>query len=448
MSSTLESVKAVSSAGGIRAFLGARRRWAPVLATFLSVQILVQALSMVAGILLVRSLSQREYAFYTMANTMQATLILLADIGTTSALTATGGQVWQDRHRFGALIQTGQQIRRLLAAGSFLVVLPIIEWMLIRNGASPVYALGLGLIVMMGAGFRLTGDVLAVVPKIHGHLGRLQRIELLSGLLRFCGTVVACLIYVNAALGVLAASLPLGVQILLLRRWAAEGADLQASANADDRKTIWRIVRHQAPNTIYYCIQGQLIIFLLSRFGTTRTIAEVGALGRLTVLFALVGSVLTTIVQPRFARCQDRARLRQIYGLTVAGFALISLALIVMASVLPGPFLWLLGKRYAYLHRELFYMVLLTIVHAFAGMLYGLNSARAWIKWAWVSVPIIVCGQIVMIPRVDLSTVKGAALLSGLPILFGTLPFLYDSYRGFLALPKERDRLAPSPEDL
>jgi hypothetical protein len=237
---------------------------------------------------------------------------------------------------------------------------------------------------------------------------------------------------------VLIASLSFGIQGILLRRWAAEGADLQAGANDDDRRTIWRIIRQQTPNTIYYCMQGQLMVFLLSIFGSTRHVAEVGALGRLAVFFGLITSVMTGIVQPRFARCQQKARLKRIYGLTMLGFGLISVGLVTIAIVLPGPFLWLLGGQYAHLRRELVYVVLLTVIQAFTGAIYVLNAARAWVRNAWLSIPIILCVQIAMIPWVNLGSIRGVALLSSLPLLPGMLPFLYETYRGFRALPDER----------
>src|SRR5216684_345709 len=75
----------------------------------------VQTLGFAAGILIVRGLPKREYAFYTIGNTMLATILLLADSGISSALTAIGGRVWQDDHRLGRLLTTTLQLRRQLA---------------------------------------------------------------------------------------------------------------------------------------------------------------------------------------------------------------------------------------------------------------------------------------------------------------------------------------------
>ena len=94
-----------------RAFDHARR-----VGNYAAVQAVVQLLAFTSGILLVRWLPQREYAYFTIANAMQATLNVLADIGISVGLISIGGRVWQDRHRFGQLINTGLFVRRRLAA--------------------------------------------------------------------------------------------------------------------------------------------------------------------------------------------------------------------------------------------------------------------------------------------------------------------------------------------
>src|ERR1700680_1512665 len=100
-----------------RAFGHARR-----IGNYVLVQAVVLIIAFSSGILLVRWLPPREYAFFTIANAMQATLLLLADIGISIGLISIGGRVWQDRHRFGELINTGLSLRRKLAAAALLLL--------------------------------------------------------------------------------------------------------------------------------------------------------------------------------------------------------------------------------------------------------------------------------------------------------------------------------------
>lgn len=398
-------------------------------------QIIVQALGLVAGLLLIRTLPQREYAYFTLANTMQATLLLLADVGVGSALSATGGKVWQDKARFSELIATGLHVRKNLAWIGGAVALPLLCWMLIRNGTSVGYALLLTGAVLLGANYRLTTDVLTMVPRLHGRIDQLQKLDLGANVFRLAVLGAACLTYVNAAVAVLVASLSFGLQYVLIRRWAAEAVDLQALTSAEDKRGIFRVVKQQAPNTIYYCVQGQLLVFLISIFGNTRTIAEVGALGRLAVLFTIVGTVMSSIVLPKFARCQDKSQLKAMWWQIIWGYTALSAALFALVAFLPGPFLWILGKQYAHLHKELIYIVFSTVLFTMTGLIQILCQTRAWLKGTWLSIPLSVATQLLLIPFLDLSSIKGVVLLGCLPTLSGALPFLYSTYNAIRRTP-------------
>src|SRR6266478_4680092 len=88
------------------------QKWFPILVKFTSVQVIVQTLGFAAGILIVRGLPKREYAFYTIGNTMVAKRLPVAGNGIRCALYAIGGGVWQDDHRLGRLLTTALQLRR------------------------------------------------------------------------------------------------------------------------------------------------------------------------------------------------------------------------------------------------------------------------------------------------------------------------------------------------
>jgi len=399
------------------------------------VQIIVQALGLVAGLLLIRTLSQREYAYFTLANTMQATLLLLADVGVGSALWATGGLVAKDRQRFSELIATGLQVRKKLAWIGGGIALPILCWMLIRNGTGAVYAVVLTIAVLMGASYRLTADVLTMVPRLHGRVDQLQKLDLISSVVRLVLIGAACITFVNASVGIFVASLSFGVQYFLLKRWAGIAIDLQAPTNDEDRQTILRVVKQQAPNTVYYCIQGQLMVFLISIFGNTHIIAQVGALGRLAVLFTIVSSVMSSIVHPKFALCQDKTSIKTMWWRIVTAYTLLSAILMAVAICFPKPLLWILGKSYAHLEKELAYIVFSSIVASLVGMVYSLNLARAWTKSAWLSIPITIAVQVALIPFLNLGSIKGVSLFCSIPSIVGILPFLYRTYHSIQQMP-------------
>src|SRR6266478_441366 len=129
---------------------------AKIVGNFAIVQAVVQIIGFLSGILLVRTLEQRDYAYFTIANTMQGTINLLADIGISVGLVSIGGRVWHDRHRFGELINAGLGVRRRLGALAIVVVTPIMYFMLVKNGASNLYSAVLIVVVLAGLVIQLS----------------------------------------------------------------------------------------------------------------------------------------------------------------------------------------------------------------------------------------------------------------------------------------------------
>jgi O-antigen/teichoic acid export membrane protein len=413
-----------------RAFDQARR-----IGNYALVQAAVHLLAFTSGILLVRWLPQREYAYFTIANAMQATLIMLADIGISTGLISIGGRVWQDSRRFGELINTGLAVRKRLALVATIVVAPILYAMLARNGASLNYALLLTAIVLGGFSIQLSIDVFNVVPRLHSDIKRIQTIDLICAVVRLL--LVFGLVYLIPAAGpaVAIATVTFFLQYLLLRSYAAKMVDLGASENPEDRREIVRLIKTLAASTLFYCFQGQINVFLISLFGRhTDSIAEVGALGRLAMIFTILMNMMTNVFVPAFARCQEKRQLRKLYFLIAGGVLLFSAAVLAGAAFFPDQFLFVLGKRYAHLHRELLLMVAVAVISAFSSALWLLNASKAWVAGSWLYIPITLVTQVALIPFTDFSSVAGILIFNLISLVPSLLVSVGLSYRGFRSL--------------
>ena len=399
---------------------------------FASIQILVQLIGFAAGILLVRRLDQHEYALFTIANTMQGTINVLADIGISIGLVSIGGRVWQDGHRFGELISTGLKLRRKLGAAAVLGVTPLLYFMLVKNGASVFYAAILIVAVLGGLYVQLSLGVLDVVPRLRSDIRQIQKIDFTGSIARLAVLIALAFIFLNAGVAALVGSSALLLQYLLLRHYARGVIDLHAAENADDRKAMIGFIRNLAPNAIFYCLQGQITILLITIFGhRAGAVAEVGALGRLAMIFAVLGNLITNIFAPAFARCQEARKLGWLYAGIAGGVAGFSLLVLSGAALLPNEFLFVLGNRYSHLQHELLLMVGGATLNMIASTLWTLNASRAWIAGSWLYIPLTLGTQLLLIPFVDFSTVTGVLtfnLVSAFPSLLLNIGL---SYRGF-----------------
>lgn len=406
-----------------------------VVGSFATVQVIVQLIGFLSGILLIRILEQREYAYFTIANTMQGTLNLLADIGISVGLVSIGGRVWQDRPRFSQLISTAFYLRRRLALLAVVAVTPVLYFMLAKNGASLTYTILLIAVVLIGLAIQLDVGVLGVIPRLRADIKLIQRIDLIGAIVRLAILLILTFIFLNAGIAVTVATAVIFLQYLLLRRYSATVIDFGAPQNADDRKAMLGFIRNQAANAVFYCFQGQITIFLITFFAhRTSSIAEVGALGRLAMIFTVLANLLANIFVPAFARCQDRRRLRSLYLEIVGAVAFFCIIVIAAAAIFPDQFLFVLGNKYAHLRHELLLMVGAAVLAALTGTFWSLNASKAWIAGSWLYIPLTLLTQIALIPFTDFSNVSSVLvfnLFSSVPNLLLNLALAFRGFRSW-----------------
>jgi O-antigen/teichoic acid export membrane protein len=405
---------------------------AKIVGNFAVVQAGVQIIGFLSGILLVRWLSQPEYAYFTIANTMQGTINLLADIGISVGLVSIGGRVWHDRYRFGELISTALGVRRKLGGLAILAVTPIMYSMLVKNGASIPYTAFLIAVVLAGLVIQLSIGVLSVVPRLRSDIARIQIIDVTGATVRLLLLTALLFVSLNAGVAVAVAAVVLLLQYAMLRHYVSGVVDLTAPENPEDRREIVRLTRHLAANAVFYCLQGQITIFLISFFAhRVGAVAEVGALGRLAMIFMVLSNLLTNVFVPAFARCQDRRKLRWLYAAILGGVGMFSLVILAFTVLFPEQFLYVLGSKYAHLHNELLLMVGGAAIGALTGTFWALNASKAWVSGAWLYIPLTVATQIALIPYIDFSSVTGVLMFNLLSAVPNLLLNAVLSYRGF-----------------
>jgi hypothetical protein len=247
--------------------------------------------------------------------------------------------------------------------------------------------------------------------------------------------VALVFIFLDAGVAVAVGSATLLLQYILLRRYVAAVIDIDAPENAADARAMRGFIRNQAPSAIFFCLQGQITVFLISVFGhRVNSVAEIGALGRLAMIFAVLSNLLTNVFAPAFARCENPRRLRWQYFAIVGGVAVFSAVVLGSAALFPREFLLVLGSKYAHLERELVLVVAGAVGSALTSTLWALNASKAWIAGSWLYIPLTLATQLAMIPLIDFSSVRDVLvfnLVSAIPSLLLNMAL---SYRGFRSL--------------
>ncbi len=407
-----------------------RKEWIGAIAKFLGLQLGVQALGFVAGLVLVRGLSAETYGWFTLLTGLLTTVQLLADTGSGSALASVGGRVWPEPERFHALLQTVAFFRRNIAALAFVLTATVYALSL-PAGQKPLLSVAAALVAVLAAAVftQVRCDVFGPALRLVGRATATQQIDFAANAARIaCFAAILLTVETSGGtdfrilLGCLAAVV--GVQWLqgtalhrALRPYLVPGlACLMA-----DRVSLRGLFRAQVVYNLLFCVQGQLGLLLLAAHGAARALGDFGALGRVAAVFTIFNALQNGLILPAFARvASDAGQLRRRFWFAAGAGAALAVALGWFAWLFPRPFLWLIGEQYLHLELELGWMMALSALAYLGAVLWSLNYARGWVRGSWAIPLASLAVQAAAVPWVDFSTVRGALILG----CIGALPAL------------------------
>jgi hypothetical protein len=381
------------------------------LASFSSAQVMVQMLGFLAGLLLVRVMVPTDYGHYTALMTLVGLGTVLLDLGLSAAMLSLGGRHHAEPVPLARLLADAQRMQRRLTVWLALPLALVGFALLHQQGLQAGPAALLVSLCLLTSGFNARNAVAVGVLRLRGDVAQQQRLELGVHAARVAVIAAAALGPISLAVAALTMVVPTVLMTLALAR--VLGRCLVAeTAGGGFEAGLAAAVRRQAPNSLYYCLSGQLPVWLVAWFGQTQQVAEVGALGRLALLFTVVGSVLAALVMPYFARPRSVAELRSAFLLINALFLALTLLLAGLAVTVPSSLLWLLGPKYLHLVDETVWMVLAASLSAWSGAIYAMGAARAWVTPGWLVIPVGAASLTLTVMWVDVSTVAGAFQLN------------------------------------
>jgi hypothetical protein len=259
----------------------------------------------------------------------------------------------------------------------------------------------------------LSDSLLEIVPKLHQTILPLQKNQVGVGLGRLLLTGLTIFVFPWAYIAILAAGLPRIWGNVELSKIGYGLADKNQVPDKEISAKILNLVKRIMPTSIYYCVSGQIVIWLISVFGNTTSIAQIGALGRLSMLLSLFNVIINTLIIPRFAKLDSEKKILFLRFIQIMGVLVAMLSFIVIIVYLfPTPILWLLGDDYKGLPFELFLSVVGSCIVLLSGVAFGLYSSRGWVLSPVLLITINVVSIIILASILDLSTIRGILFLN------------------------------------
>ncbi|RDJ97821.1 hypothetical protein DLM46_36100 [Paraburkholderia lacunae] len=383
------------------------------LAKFFSREALLQGINFLCGIWVVRTLSIQEYAWYTIAVTLLGAGSVLSDIGVGAALMSVAGRLWPDRAKINSVFVVAFQTRTKFFIAFGLLIFAAGLVLLTRSQSSAAMSVCIMGLVVLITYFQLNFDLMAVLPKLEQSLGVLQRMTISGALLRLA-ILSLILISPRAVTALAAALIAMAFQTYQIRRHYELSNTDDGYVLSEVKQEFSRVARRQAPASIYFCIQGQLNVFLLGYFGSSTQVAQLGALGRISALLLVAQSVFSNILMPRFSVLRNKAEMRRKYLLYVSLFLCIVAVFLGTALLFPEFMLDILGGKYSGLNSELLLILASASLYVIEGLLYSLNMSRAWISPSWIQVVVTLGCQAVLLGFMSIDSISRVVIFSSI----------------------------------
>jgi O-antigen/teichoic acid export membrane protein len=398
------------------------------------------------GLLCLRLLPPTEYAKFVVVFAVQGTLIVLMDANFTLTLGPLVGERLADRRLIADYLASLRQLSNWVYALMGIGLVVLYPFLVKNRGWSPWTVAFMILVLLISTWFMRIGSAYGAVlillrDRSYWYKGQtISSLGTLALLLAFCGfhwlgPFSAILINVSGIVF---------VGIFYFHR-AGELLGGTGEISVQKRNAIVRLALPNIPQTIFYALQGQLSLFLITFLGHTKSVASVGALARLGQLFALILQLNPLIIEPYFAKLPV-AQLKKSYAVALLLMGFICATVTALACQVPQLFLWVLGPQYNNLRTEVELAIGASAIGCFSGVLWGIHSARRFVYW-WnfiFSGGLTIAAQIGCIVLLDMSTVRGVLLLTMVTNIAFLLANVISGVYGFWKGPRKVEESYPA----
>lgn len=411
---------------------------------FLTSQGITMAGNLLYGLLCVRLLPVADYAKFAVVFAILGTIVLLMDIGFSGSLLPLVGERVDDCQLIADYVASLRQLAHWLyfiVAPGLVVVYPL----LVRKQQWSWHIVAAMVLILLVASWcaRVAGayGAVLIVRRDRTLWYRAQMISSL-GTLALLGAAWA-LHWLNAFAAILINVSGIVFLALFYFFRARQLLGVAGRPSREKRREIVHLAVPIMPNVIFYALQGQIALFLITLFGRTTAVASVGALSRLGQIFSLLSQMNPLLIEPYFAKL-PRVRLKRNYLVLVCINAALCLFAVALGRFFPEVFLWILGPKYRNLRFEVFLLIAGSSAGYFSGMLWAIHASRRFVYW-WNSIATIastVAVQAFFIWKVDLSSMRSVLFLNLIIALTGMLVNISTGIYGFIRGPRGTDSVA------
>ncbi len=358
----------------------------------------MQAMQLVTGFLLINCLSKQDYATYTIVIAIQSTTAILVELGFSGCLTGLIGRGYQDHEQVGRYMAACRFYRnRLLLAGG-VALLFVFYFFAPKYGWNYGLWFVLWITVISALVFQAMGAIYGPVFTLNDRLKEMYVVNVSASLMRLVMITGVYLVgWLTGPTALIFGSLQVCIGGWGAREFAKNymkppppDADLSF-----EKKEIRGQALPRAPSNVFYAFEGQISVFILGLIGATTSVAELGAISRLGMLFVLFRRASGILVAPYFAKLEPQYVTQRSLVIVLLAFAF-SVSVSVFTYLFPQVPLFLLGSGYQHLDFEVFLLLTSSSLGVVTIACFSICVSRKYI-FPWFSIVDLVPSTLVMV---------------------------------------------------
>ncbi len=350
-----------------------------------------QIIQVLTGFFLLRWLTLESYGQYGIAFGFQSTLNNIVDIGLSTSIVALVGQKFNDPYVIGNYIRAARYLRTRMTV--FLMPLAaVLFYYLTRNLNWHIFNfLVLFTLITLSIYFSGMQSYYLSAIILSKNLSVYYHIQIMSSLLRLGLCFALHEIGVINAVWVCSVNLLTAVISSFYIKYKASSIFFEpAKPSKDIEKTMMSYVIPKIPGILFFALQGQISIFLITVFsGKIGPIAQVSALSRIGQIFILASSFNGIILEPWVARMQRELLISRYIYVIILNIPLLIVFLLI-GFIYPEVILFVLGKNYDNLQSEVSWTCLSYSLFYLSGITSAFVSARKLIYWETTIINIVI----------------------------------------------------------
>ena len=324
---------------------------------FLSGQAVFQLAMLVSGLIIVRHLGVGDYALYTLANMLIGFGTVASDLGLSNALVTFGTKLLKRGDTLGGLYAAALRMRRTLFLATITVMCVLTYFLYRPEWTLEAYLIVLTLVVASNY-VQITIQLRKSIHNIHQDASTLSTATSASSLVRVVLITIVCALGAGVIVVIAVNLIAYLLEQYILGKLGHWPVSAEKSGIRSAKTSLYKFILPTIPNRIYFMLQSQIGLLLLSVMGITREMAELGALGRLNMVLTFITILNPFLIQPRLAAIDERQLYLRTFATIVFVVSCMMAVAVITSAWLPSIWLLLIGPKYYHLSAEVHLTVL------------------------------------------------------------------------------------------